>query len=76
MQAVATLVVIMVVSWAWYRRLPLPIRGSVLAVRIFLATPHAFDYDLTILALPFAWLGWQAQTQDLKFQEIFLLFAW
>ncbi|MFI5329809.1 MAG: glycosyltransferase family 87 protein [Desulfobaccales bacterium] len=75
-QAVATLGGILVVGWVWFRRLPLPIRGSVLAVGIFLTTPYAFDYDLAILALPFAWLGWQAYDQDSKFQQVFLLLAW
>ncbi len=75
-QAVATIGGILVVGWVWLRRLPLPIRGSVLAVGIFLTTPYAFDYDLVILALPFSWLGWQAYDQDSKFQEVFLLLAW
>ena len=76
MQAVAIIAAILAVGWVWYRRAPLPIRGSVLVVGICLATPHAFDYDLTILALPFAWLGWEAYTKGSKFQEVFLLIAW
>lgn len=75
-QAVATIGVIVVVGWTWFRRFPLPIRGSSLAVGIFLATPYAVDYDLTILALPFAWLGWEAYSQDRKWQEVFLLLVW
>lgn len=75
-QAVAIIGVILAVGWVWCRRSPLPIRGSVLAVGIFLATPYAFDYDLTILALPFAWLGWEAYAHDSKFQEVFLWLAW
>jgi alpha-1,2-mannosyltransferase len=73
LQAISTIGIILVISWIWFRRAPLPIRGSVLAVGIFLATPFAFDYDLTILALPFAWLGWDAYTHELKFQETLLL---
>lgn len=76
MQTVAIIGGILVVGWVWSRRVPLAIRGSVLAVAIFLATPFAFDYDLAILALPFAWLGWEAYTQESKFQEVFLLLAW
>ncbi len=76
LQAAVALGVILVVGWVWWRRLPLPVRGSVLAVGIFLVTPHAFDYDLTILALPFAWLGWTAYAHDLEFQELFLLLTW
>ncbi len=76
MQGVAIMVALLAVAWVWRRRTPLPVRGSVLAVAIFLATPFAFDYDLAILALPFAWLGWEAYSHDSKFQEIFLLLAW
>ena len=76
LQAVAIIVAILAVGWVWFRRAPLPIRGSVLVVGISLATPHAFDYDLAILALPFAWLGWEAYSRDSKFQEVFLLLVW
>jgi Glycosyltransferase family 87 len=75
LQAVAIIAAILAVGWVWFRRAPLPIRGSVLVVGICLATPHAFNYDLTISALPFAWLGWEAYTQGSKFQEVFLLLA-
>jgi len=76
LQAVAIIGAILAVGWVWFRRTPLPVRGSVLVVGIFLATPHAFDYDLAILALPFAWLGWEAYSHDSKIQEVFLLLAW
>jgi hypothetical protein len=76
LQAIALIVAGLAVGWVWFRRAPLPIRGSVLAAGICLAAPHAFNYDLTILALPFAWLGWEAYTQESKFQEISLLLAW
>jgi len=75
MQPVAIIGVILAVSWVWCRRFPLPIRGSVLAVGIFLAIPYAFDYDLAILALPFAWLGWEAYAHESKFQEVLLFYA-
>ena len=39
-------------------------------------TVDALHYDLTILALPFAWLGWEAYTHEAEFQELTLLFAW
>lgn len=73
LQAVSTAAVILVIALVWRGRAPLPVRASALAAGIFLATPFAFDYDLTILALAFAWLGWQAHTHDSKFQETLLL---
>jgi hypothetical protein len=76
LQAVATVGAICAVAWVWFRAKPLPIRGSVLSLGIILATPYAFEYDLAILALPFAWLGGEAYANDLKAEEIFLLLAW
>ena len=76
LQGTAIIIVILAVGWVWFRRAPLPIRGSVLVAGICLASPHAFNYDLVILALPFAWLGWEAYVKESKFQELFLLLCW
>jgi hypothetical protein len=76
LQAVATAGVVLAVSWVWFRGMPLSRRGSVLALGIILATPYAFAYDLTIIALPFAWLGYEAYTNDSKAEAFFLLLAW
>jgi hypothetical protein len=76
LQAVTAAGALGAVAWIWLRRMPLPIRGSVLAVGILLATPYAFEYDLTLLALPFAWLGWEAYAHDARGDEVFLLLAW
>jgi len=76
LQAVAAAGAIWAVAGVWFRRLPLPLRGSVLTLGIILATPYAFEYDLAILALPFAWLGKEAIARDLQAQETFLLLAW
>ena len=46
--------------WLWWRGAPLPLRGSALAVAIPLATPFSYSYDLAVLSLPLAWLGWAA----------------
>lgn len=47
----------LLVAWTWFRKISLPIRASILTLAILLTTPYAFEYDLTILALPLAWLG-------------------
>jgi len=47
------------VAWVWYRDQPLALRASVLVTGAFLATPYAWEYDLALLGLAFAWLGWQ-----------------
>jgi hypothetical protein len=59
MGAVAALVILL-----WRRGGPLVWRGSGLVLGILLFTPHAFPYDLTLLALPLAWLGWEAQAEE------------
>lgn len=75
-QTVSTALVITAVARVWSRGVSLPGRGSVLACGVILATPYAFAYDLTILALPFAWLGWEAYTNDSLAEEICLLLVW
>jgi hypothetical protein len=61
-QFIILLGVIALVSLVWSRDYPLAVRGSVLLVGTLLCTPHAFDYDLTLLLLPLAWFAganWQ-----------------
>ncbi len=76
LQAAAAVGAVAAVAWVWFRGLPLPLRGSILTLGIILATPYAFEYDLVILALPFAWLGREAYARDWQGEEIFLLLAW
>ncbi len=67
-----------VVVWAW-RRLSSPaLRKVVLTLAILLCTPYAFDYDLAVLALPLAWLGWEAHAQGwiMPGEQVLLLIGW
>ena len=50
---------VIIVVWVWYKEAPLYIRGSALISGILLFTPYAYYYDLSLLALPLAWLGWE-----------------
>lgn len=45
------------VYWVWRRGSFLPIRASVLVLATLLVTPHAMNYDLTLLLLPIAWVA-------------------
>jgi alpha-1,2-mannosyltransferase len=45
---------------AWYKDEQLYIKHSLLVLTILLVTPYAHSYDLTLLALPICWLGWEA----------------
>jgi hypothetical protein len=55
LQGVASVAAAGAVGWAWLRGHPL--KEAVLALGVLLATPFAFEYDLTVLALPLIWIG-------------------
>jgi alpha-1,2-mannosyltransferase len=73
-QIVAALGATALVFYVWRREAPFPVRASVLVLCIFLSTPYAMAYDLTILALPLAWLGWEGYTKGWKPREQLVLF--
>jgi alpha-1,2-mannosyltransferase len=65
------------VFWVWHRQAPLVLRGSALVLAILLFTPHAFPYDMTLLALPPAWLGWHGYRHGfLSWEPAVLVLAW
>jgi alpha-1,2-mannosyltransferase len=76
LQVAMALVAIAAVAWIWWKRLPLPFRASVLALAIFLAAPFAFEYDLALLALPFAWLGWEEVKTGRRRGQAILAAGW
>jgi hypothetical protein len=76
LQLAGTVGVGCLVARVWFRGAPLPRRGSVLALGSILATPYAFAYDLAIIALPVAWLGWEAYRNGWIADEVLLLLAW
>lgn len=60
----------------WRGGLPY-LRNSLLVVSILLFTPHVFYYDLPLLALPLAWLGWEGYTKGwVPGQQITLCLGW
>jgi hypothetical protein len=58
LQALSTVTAMALVARAWAVDAPLPARAAVLACAAILATPFAFDYDLAVLAIPVAFLGY------------------
>ncbi len=60
--------------WVWFRGASLAIRASVLTLCALIFTPYAFAYDLTILILPLAWIGWEGQSKGWLGGEQALLF--
>jgi hypothetical protein len=75
-QGIAAMGVAGAVAWTWYRDQPLPLRASVLVVGALLATPYAFEYDLALLGIAFAWLGWQEYQLGRTNGLAFLMFGW
>ncbi|MBI4642334.1 MAG: DUF2029 domain-containing protein [Deltaproteobacteria bacterium] len=76
-QSVVALAAVAAVAWAWFREGPAAARAAVLVLGILLFTPYEFVYDLTILALPLAWLGWEGYNRGwLPGEKIFILLGW
>jgi hypothetical protein len=76
-QGAVTLATVAAVAWVWLKPAPLALKSAALVAGIFLATPYAFEYDLAILALALAWLGWEAYTGGwLPGEQTVLLLCW
>jgi len=56
-QTIMAVAIIILLFLVWHCEYPLPVRGSVLVLGIFLCSPYAFEYDLTLLLLPLAWFA-------------------
>jgi hypothetical protein len=77
LQMIVSLGVAAIVAVVWYKDTPFPLRASVLVLGILLATPYGFPYDLVLLALPLAWMGWEEYTKGWVDREPeFLFFGW
>jgi hypothetical protein len=71
------LLVMAAVFLVWRQGRPLAVRASVLVIGILLFTPYAFSYDLCILAMPLAWLGWQGYQKGwLPGEQALLALGW
>jgi hypothetical protein len=47
------------VFYVWQGRISFAGKAATLVLGTLLFTPYAFSYDLALLALPLAWLGWE-----------------
>lgn len=75
--ATVALGAIVVTLWVWIKKKTLALRGSTLIVATLLATPHAHSYDLSLLALPLSWLGWEGYTKGwLRWEKPVLAACW
>lgn len=57
MQGLSAVAAAFAVGALWRGRCPLGIKAAGLAVGVFLATPHAWDYDTVVLVFAAAWLA-------------------
>ena len=72
-QGISTVCAVAACAWVWIRNQGLAARALALAAAIPLATPHAFDYDMAILVVPFAFLAWQAWRSGPRPGMLFML---
>lgn len=56
-QAIVTVAAAAVTAWTWQRPVEQDVKNAVLVTAGLMATPFVLDYDLTLLALPIAWLA-------------------
>lgn len=76
LQTVFSIAAVVVVAWVWYQRV-FPMAYVILTAAMFLATPYAMTYDLTIMGLTIAWYGWHCfQHGWLPGEKLILVLAW
>jgi alpha-1,2-mannosyltransferase len=77
MQAVVSLLAAGAVLWIWLKPGGFPVKAAALAVGTLLVTPYLVDYDLVLLALPIAWLSWDAMDSAfLPWEKSILFLVW
>jgi hypothetical protein len=77
LHGVVMLASVAAVFWVWRRGLGPAIRNAVLTLGILMFIPYSFIYDLAILALPLAWLGWEGYTRGwLPGEKAFLILGY
>ncbi len=77
MQAAVSLLTAGAVLWIWLKPSGFPVKAAALAVGTLLVTPYFVDYDLVLLALPIAWLSWDAMhSVFLPWEKSILFLAW
>ncbi|HKN12354.1 MAG TPA: glycosyltransferase family 87 protein [Candidatus Binatus sp.] len=77
MQAVVSVLAAGAVLWVWLKSGGYPVKAAALAAGTLLVTPYIVDYDLVLLALPIAWLSWDAvHSAFLPWEKSILFLAW
>ena len=76
-QGVAMALMAAGVFYVWQLRISFARQAATLVLGAFLFSPYAFSYDLVLLALPLAWLGWEGYNAGwLPGEPAFLCLGW
>jgi hypothetical protein len=75
-QLVLTSILVIILIWSWSKKITLALRGSIICLCIALSSPYLFSYDLVVISLPFAWLGWIAYEHSEKNMLMMLILIW
>ena len=66
-----------IVYYVWSQKKGIEALNSILVLGILLATPYALVHDLTMLAIPIAYLGWQGYTKGwIPYEKLIQAVAW
>ncbi len=77
MQAIVGLLTAGAVLWIWLKSGRFPAKAAALVTGTLLVTPYLLDYDLVLLALPIAWLSWDAMNSGfLPLEKSILFLIW
>jgi alpha-1,2-mannosyltransferase len=70
-------VAVAILASIWLRPAPPPDRALALVIAILLFSPHIWYYDLTLLAVPLAWLWWDGCSSGwFPGEQFLLLLSW
>lgn len=76
-QAVCAALAAGAVIWVWYQPVSFRVKAAVLVTGTLLVTPYLNYYDLALLALPIAWLGYEGcESEFLPYEKVGLLVGW
>ncbi len=77
LQGLGMLAAVALVVWLWGVRASAALRAAALVIGTLLFSPQIWYYDLTVLAVPLAWLWWEGHTRGwLPLEQLLLLLSW
>lgn len=77
LQGLVAIIAGIAVVWTWTKPIGMPLKGAALVTGTLLATPFLLDYDLMLLALPLALIGYEGYVKGfLPWERIILAVVW